>query len=104
VTLSHRSLSNSEKDSDLMQIQTVQDKITRFLERKFRASRSFSTKNTYNSALKRFMKFLVIQYNLDIEQLLRKIETKQTDPIEILTDFCNKSEFANDVWTQKYGC
>ena len=70
-----------------MQVQTTQDKITRFLERKFRASRSFSTKNTYNSALKRFMKFLGIQYNLDIEQLLRKIETKQTDPIEILDDF-----------------
>ncbi len=23
---------------------------------------------------------------------------------EILTDFCNKSEFANDVWAKKYGC
>jgi len=87
VTLSARSLSNSEKNTEHMQIQAVQDKITRFLERKFRASRSFSTKNTYNSALKRFMKFLGIQYNLDIEQLLRKIETKQTDPIEILDDF-----------------
>jgi len=87
VTLSLRSLSNSEKNTEQMQIQTIQDKITRFLERKFRASRSFSTKNTYNSALKKFMKFLDIQYNLDIEQLLRKIETKNIDPIEILDSF-----------------
>jgi len=70
-----------------MQIQAIQDKITRFLERKFRASRSFSTKNTYNSALKRFMKFLDMQYNLDMEQLLRKIEAKETDPIKILDNF-----------------
>ncbi len=70
-----------------MQIQAIQDKITRFLERKFRTSRSFSTKNTYNSALKRFMKFLDMQYNLDMEQLLRKIEAKETDPIKVLDNF-----------------
>jgi len=87
VTLSPRSLSNSEKDSDLMQIQTIEDKITRFLEKKFRTSRSFSTKNTYKSALKKFMKFLRIQYNLDIQQVLRKIEAKEADPVEILDNF-----------------
>ncbi|MCH7967367.1 MAG: tyrosine-type recombinase/integrase [Thaumarchaeota archaeon] len=67
-----------------MQIQSIEDKITRFIERKFRTSRSFSTKNTYNSALKKFMKFLRIQYNLDISQILRKIEA---DPVEILDNF-----------------
>jgi len=87
VTLSSRSLSNSENHTQRMQIQIIEAKITRFLEKKFRASRSFSTKNTYNSALKRFMKFLRIQYNLDIEQILRKIETKETDPIEVLDNF-----------------
>ena len=64
-----------------MQIQSIQDKIARFLERKFRTSRSFSTKGTYNSALKRFMKFLGIQYNLDLGELLQKIEAKEIDPI-----------------------
>jgi len=87
VTLSPRSLSNSEKNTEQMQIQTIQDKITRFLERKFRASHSFSTKSTYNSALKRFIKFLSMQYNLDIVQLLRKIEAKEIDSIEILDSF-----------------
>ncbi|MCH8915098.1 MAG: tyrosine-type recombinase/integrase [Thaumarchaeota archaeon] len=71
----------------MMQIQAVEDKITRFLEKKFRTSRSFSTKNTYNSALKKFMRFLRIQYNLDISQILRKIEAKKTDPVEILDNF-----------------
>jgi len=70
-----------------MQIQTIEDKITRFLEKKFRTSRSFSTKNTYKSALKKFMKFLRIQYNLDIQQVLRKIEAKEADPVKILDNF-----------------
>jgi len=70
-----------------MQVQSIEDKITRFLEKKFRTSRSFSTKNTYNSALKKFMKFLRIQYNLDISQILRKIEAKEADPVEILDNF-----------------
>jgi len=87
VTLSARSLSNSEKITDLMQVQSIEDKITRFLEKKFRTSRSFSTKNTYNSALKKFIKFLRIQYNLDISQILRKIEAKEADPVEILDNF-----------------
>ena len=72
MPLSLRSLSNSEKNTDLMQIQSIQDKITRFLEKKFRASRSFSTKGTYNSALKKFIEFLEIQHNLDLVQLLKK--------------------------------
>ena len=68
-----------------MQIQSIQDKITRFLEKKFRASRSFSTKGTYNSALKKFIEFLGIQY--DLGELLQKIETKEIDPIEVLDNF-----------------
>jgi len=87
VTLSPRSLSNSEKNIEQMQIQSTQDKITRFLERKFRTSRSLSTRRAYNSALKKFMKFLDVKYNLDIESLLRQIETKQTDSIEVLDSF-----------------
>jgi len=70
-----------------MQVQSIQDKITRFLERKFRASRSLSTKNTYNSSLRQFIKFLDIQYSFDLEQLLKKIETKDLDPVEVLDNF-----------------
>ena len=70
-----------------MQIQSIQDEITRFIERKFRASRSLSTKNTYNSALRRFIEFLHVQYDIDIEELLQKIETNQADPIELLDTF-----------------
>ncbi len=33
------------------------------------------------------MKFLRIEYNLDISQILRKIEAKEADPIEILDNF-----------------
>ena len=87
MTLSPRSLSNSEKTPKQMQIQSIQDKITRFLEKKFRASRSFSTKGTYNSALKKFIEFLGIQYNLDLGELLQKIEAKEADPIEVLDNF-----------------
>ena len=70
-----------------MQIQSMQDKITRFLERKFRASHSLSTKNTYNSALMRFIEFLHVQYDIDIEELLQKIKTNQIDPIDTLDTF-----------------
>jgi integrase len=70
-----------------MQIQSIQDKITRFLERKFRASRSFSTKNSYGSALRQFMKFLDVQYSFDLEELLKKIEVKEIDPVEVLDNF-----------------
>lgn len=87
MTLSRRSLSNSEKNTEQMQIQSTQDKITKFLERKFRTSRSLSTKRAYNSALKKFIKFLDVKYNLDIESLLIQIETKQIDSIEVLDSF-----------------
>jgi len=70
-----------------MQIQSIQDKITRFLERKFMASHSLSTKNTYNSALRRFIEFLHVQYDIDIEELLQKIKIKQIDSIESLDTF-----------------
>jgi integrase len=70
-----------------MQVQSIQDKITKFLERKFRASHSLLTKNTYNSSLRRFIEFLHVQYDIDIEELLQKIETKQIDPIVTLDTF-----------------
>jgi len=70
-----------------MQVQSIQDKITKFIERKFRASHSLSTKNTYNSSLRRFIEFLHVQYDIDIEVLLQKIQTNQIDPIDTLDTF-----------------
>jgi integrase len=70
-----------------MQIEDTQDRINAFLERKFRHSRSFHTKNAYKSAMNRFEKFLRIKYNLDVNQLLRQFEAKQLDPIGTLDEF-----------------
>ena len=88
MTLS-RSFNNSEKqDFSRMQIQTVEDKIERFLERKFRISRSFKTKYTYSACLKRFIEFVRLDYNLDLSQLVAQIkETKKIDPIDVLDEF-----------------
>ncbi len=69
MKIKSRSLSNSgEQDQTHMQIQ-VEDKIAHFLERKFRASRSFATKKSYGYSLLRFEEFLREKYNVDIDQL-----------------------------------
>ena len=70
-----------------MQIQTIEDKITHFLERKFRISRSLSTKNSYKTALNKFIEFLDVHYGFDVKQLLYQIETKQLDSIDVLDNF-----------------
>ncbi len=71
-----------------MKVQTVDDRISLFLEKKFRISRSYATKDAYGDVVKRFLHFVRVQYNLDFEQLLRQIkETKQKDPIDVLDDF-----------------
>ena len=82
-------LSSSNKfHSSPMQIQTLEDKITKFLNRKFRISKSYATKRTYESALKQFEKFLRISFNLDLIQLLQKIkESAELDSIEVLDDY-----------------
>ena len=71
-----------------MQQQIAEDRITRFVENKFRVSRSYSTKTTYRHTVHRFLNFLRIKYNLDISQLLIQIKEKKTrDPIEVLDDY-----------------
>jgi integrase len=70
-----------------MQLQQVEDKIERFLERKFRVSRSYSTKLTYRSHIVRFGEFTRIRYNLDINQLLGQIDAKKLDPIVVLDEY-----------------
>jgi len=87
VKIKSRSLTNSDKqDSSHMQIQ-VQDKITHFLERKFRASRSFATKKSYNYSLHRFEEFLRVKYSLEVNQLFLKFENKQQEPIDVLDEY-----------------
>ena len=79
-----RSLSNSNIQKSQMQVQTLDDKITRFLNNKFRISRSYATKRTYESALKQFEKFLKTSFGLNLIQLLQKIKvSKELDSIEV---------------------
>ena len=70
-----------------MQLQTVDDKIASFISKKFRTSRSFSTMKTYQTALNKFTEFLRVQYNLELDHLLRMIHLKEKDPITVLDDF-----------------
>jgi len=69
-----------------MQIQ-VEDKIAHFLERKFRASRSFSTKKSYGYSLLRFEEFLREKYNLDLDQLFLQFEKNQQEPLDVLDEY-----------------
>ena len=109
MTLS-RSLSNSDSDSESMQVQ-VEDKISRFLEKKFRISHSFATKRIYNSALKRFLEFIRVHYNMELLQLLRLVtETKQLDPLDVLDEYytflskyqtkTNRTGYSNEATNQ----
>jgi len=71
-----------------MEVQTIDNKVQIFLENKFRTSRRYSTKCTYRTVVRRFLDFLRLQYNLNLEQLLRQIkETKEKDAIGVLDDF-----------------
>jgi len=83
-----RSLSNSNIQNLQMQVQTLDDKITRFLNNKFRISRSYATKRTYESSLKQFEKFLQTSYDLNLIQLLQKIKvSKELDSIDVLDEY-----------------
>ncbi len=80
-----RSLSNSAKQNDKMQL-VIQDKIEVYLERKFRTSRSFATRNSYRIAINRFVDFVRIHYSLDFSALLSQIKESR-DPIDVLDDY-----------------
>ncbi|MBS1267537.1 MAG: hypothetical protein MAG458_00241 [Nitrosopumilus sp.] len=81
-----RSLSNHFTQNGLM---INQDEIiSKLLERKFRISHSYSTKNSYHAGIKKFVEFLRVQYNFDLKQLFHKIlNTKEIDPLEVLDEF-----------------
>ena len=83
-----RSLSNSDSKEEAMHLQIAEDRITRFVENKFRVSRSYPTVTTYRHTVHRFYKFLKTKYNLDISELLIQIkEKKSRDPLEVLDDY-----------------
>jgi len=65
----------------------IHDKIARFLDRKFRASKSYSTKSTYKTALNQFKNFAYQDYNQELDKLLENISAKILDPIDVLDDF-----------------
>ena len=70
-----------------MQIQSIEDRISSFLEKKFRYSKSYLTKRTYAGAMKRFQDFLRVKYNLDLNQAIIQFETKSKDPIDVLDEY-----------------
>ncbi len=85
MTLS-RSLSNYSNKSEDMQVQ-IQDIIEHYLEKKFRISHSFATKNVYRAALKKFTEFARVCYNFSFEQLLNQIIKKNCDPLDVLDEY-----------------
>ena len=66
---------------------SIEDKIEAFLEKKYRYSKSFHTKRSYNTSLKQFQAFLQTKYNLDINQSIFQFEAKTLDPIVVLDEF-----------------
>jgi len=80
-----RSLSNYSNKSEDMQVQT--DRVGHYLQKKFRISHSFDTKNAYRTALKKFTEFLRTRYNYSLEQLLSQIFRKSLDPLDVLDEY-----------------
>ncbi len=80
-----RSLSNYKPKSEDMQVQT--NRIEDYLQKKFRISHSFDTRNSYRTALKKFTEFLRIKYNYSLEQLLTRIFDESLDPLDVLDEF-----------------
>jgi integrase len=71
-----------------MLVEVSDAKIQRFLERKFRLSKSHFTKIAYKTALRRFEEFLRIKYNCAIDQLIIQInDTKRLDPLDVLDEY-----------------
>jgi len=79
-----RSLSNYTPKSKDMQVQT--NRIEHYLQKKFRISHSFDTKNAYRAALKKFTEFLRIKHNYSLEELLGLISEK-LDPLDVLDEY-----------------
>ncbi len=85
MTLRTRRLSNYTKQTS--QMDEIKAKIDSYLAKKFRTSKSYSTKSGYGASLKRFGLFLN-KKDTDIIQTLKQIkDTKKIDPISLLDEF-----------------
>jgi len=61
--------------------------VERFLDRKFRASRSYATKETYRGTINCFAEFAYQDYNQKLDELLTKMLNGVLDPLEVLDNF-----------------
>lgn len=92
VTMFNMALEQKEK-KQLQTEKTVQKPIQKgsiletFLAKKYRASKSFSTKTTYKSAINKFAEFISVHLGKTIDELLQAIIAKELDPINVLDDF-----------------
>ena len=87
MTLS-RSLSNYDTTSRIiMQEDQSNEKIERYLEKKFRISHSFNTKTTYYAALKKFTEFARVRFDHSLDEMLNQIFEKSTDSLNILDEY-----------------
>ena len=99
MTLRTRALSNYTQQLTRMD---AKDKIEAYIEKKFRTSRSYSTKTSYRVAMNRFVSFLN-KKDADIIEILDQIkDTKKLDPISLLDEFYsdlsdNKKRLSNNT-------
>lgn len=70
-----------------VEVINISDKVTTFLDRKFRYSKSFSTRRTYQGAVDKFKEFLTTRYNLTIDQVFLQFESQSLKPLEVLDEF-----------------
>ena len=87
MTLLNRSLSSQKDKSTSMSEISIHDRVERFLDRKFRASRSFATKETYKGAINKFADFAYQDYNQELGKFLDNMLNNVLDPIEVLDNF-----------------
>jgi len=67
-----------------------------FLAKKFRTSKSYSTKSLYRVGINRLEEFVRIRYNLNLEQAVSAVLTKKIDPLNFLDEFYTfLSEYKN---------
>ncbi len=82
---------------------SIHDKIERFLDRKFRMSRSYSTKETYRGCINKFKDFAYQDYNQDLAKLTDNTLNNVLDPIEVLDDFYTYLTKIENPMTKKTG-
>ncbi len=68
-------------------MQLGEGRISSFLEKKFRLSKSHFTTTAYKVALNRFEEFLKIKYDSDVDWLIPEIREKRLDPLDVLDEY-----------------